>query len=112
MKIDIEKAKSEIKVHFKTLITKNESKNSIAFNLEDNVEITNDDVANFLTTLASELLSEEDDFKIEFNCLEKNCSQCKFIIELITSFVDAYKAEYKDQTIKFQNKVKKIKDSI
>jgi uncharacterized protein (UPF0254 family) len=87
--------------------TRNETKKNICFGLRaDNSNITNDDIAKFLTNLAVELLSDSDS-DIHFND-KIDDEQSQFIQKLIRSFVDAFHSEYRKQSNDFKNKIKSL----
>ncbi|MDR0985402.1 MAG: hypothetical protein LBL60_00440 [Mycoplasmataceae bacterium] len=112
-KITITKNEKEITVEINEPSSRS-TKNSISFGLTNENSITNDNIAEFLTNLGSELLNDSDGFKVEYE-IEKQYEkdeQVKFVQSLLTDFVNNFKEEYTSQQETFKNKIKHIKSDI
>ncbi|MDR0676520.1 MAG: hypothetical protein LBF97_05725 [Elusimicrobiota bacterium] len=111
--IRINKEENELIVSFKSSTTKNENKNSITFSLDKNSELTNDNIANFLTTLSSELLSDDDNFAFDFQTnIEHSNNQIDFVKQLIQTFINTFKKNYELMNKKMKQKITEIKNNI
>ncbi|MDR2369226.1 MAG: hypothetical protein LBD63_01180 [Mycoplasmataceae bacterium] len=110
--IKIEKTPNELIVSFEAA-TRNDCKKSIIFNLAKQSEVTNDNIANFLTNLCSELLADEDDFKFDFqvNTDEAN-EQIEFVKQLMETFIRNFQTEYTSKQKEVNQKITKLKNQI